>query len=40
MASGEIGQLGQHVVSLVEAELKPELARAATLHLQMVDSFA
>ncbi len=37
MASGEIGQLGQHAVPLVVEELKTEIARAATLHPQMVD---
>jgi hypothetical protein len=37
MAAGEIGQPGPHAVLLVVVELKTELARAATLPLQMVD---
>jgi hypothetical protein len=37
MASGQIGQPGQHAVPLVEEVLKTELGRAATLHLLMVD---
>ncbi len=37
MVAGEIGQPGLHAVPLVVVELKAELARAATLPLQMVD---
>jgi hypothetical protein len=37
MVAGEIGQPGPHAVPLVVVELKAELARAATLPLQMVD---
>jgi hypothetical protein len=37
MASGQIGQPGQHAVPLVVVELKTEIAHAATLHPPMVD---
>jgi|FrelakmetLWP11LW_1041352.scaffolds.fasta_scaffold413268_1 hypothetical protein len=37
METGEIGLPGQHAVPLVVEELKTEIARAATLHPQMVE---